>query len=336
MVVAVDVFGGDNAPRAILDGCAQALETERNLKLVLAGDQAVIEPYFEKLPELAKRITIRHAPGIITNHEHPTEAIKQKKDSSMVAALNCVAEGEAGCMVSAGSTGAVLTGATLLVRRLKGVKRPGLAPVMPTLNGCVLLIDCGANVDSKPVYLQQFAVMGAAYMEHVLGIQNPRVGLLNNGAEAGKGNELTKEAYTLLAEKTPVRFVGNCEARDALSGEFDVIVADGFAGNVLLKSIEGTAAMIMKLLKDEMMGSGRTKIGAALAKPAFVNLKKRMDYAEYGGAPLLGINGGIIKAHGSSSAKAFAAALRQAQAYMQGGVTQAIADALAALDKPEE
>jgi glycerol-3-phosphate acyltransferase PlsX len=331
MPVAVDLFGGDHAPQAILDGCAKALRENAAMELLLCGDKDVISAYFQNLPDCAGRVEICHAPQVITNYDHPTEAIKQKKDSSLVAALNAVASGKAGCMVSAGSTGAVLAGATLIVRRVKGVKRPGLAPVLPTTTGCVLLIDCGANVDSKPVYLQQFAVMGTAYMRHVLHVASPRVGLLNNGAEEGKGNELTKEVYPLLKEQTPVNFIGNCEARDALSGVFDVVVADGFAGNVLLKSTEGTAAFIMGLLKHELMEGMRTKLGAALAKPAFAQLKKKMDYTEYGGAPLLGINGGIIKAHGSSNAKAFAAALRQAALYIKCDVTAQIERAIAAM-----
>lgn len=336
--IAVDVYGGDNAPVAILAGCAAALKEPagRDMRLILCGDKAELHAYFTDKKELLPQVEFRHAPDRITNHEHPTEAIKKKKTSSLVVALNCVAEGAAGAMVSAGSTGAVLAGATLLVRRLKGVKRPGLAPVLPAAKGCVLLIDCGANVDCKPAYLQQFAVMGTAYMQHVIGVKEPRVGLLNNGAEAEKGNELTKAAYPLLAEHTPVRFVGNCEARDALSGEFDVVVADGFAGNVLLKNTEGAAALLMGMMKEELMRDARSKLGAALAKPGFLRLRKRMDYTEYGGAPLLGINGGIIKAHGSSNAKAFAAALLQAGAYIDGNVTGAIAEAIAKMEEQEQ
>lgn len=200
--------------------------------------------------------------------------------------------------VSAGSTGALLTAATLIIRRIDGVKRPALAPLLPTVQGNgVLLIDSGANTDCKPVYLQQFALMGAAYMHSVQGIENPRIGLLNNGTEAEKGSELTKATHALLLE-TPVNFAGNCEARDALSGDVDVIVADGFAGNVLLKGIEGTVASMLTLLKQNLYATLRTKAGAALAKPAFRALKHKLDYAEHGGAPLLGVKGGVIKAHG--------------------------------------
>ncbi len=330
MWIAVDVFGGDNAPQAVLDGAIMAMEQEKELSLLLFGDEAVITSYLGSHAHDAARVKVVHAPEVISCSEQPTVAIKRKKESSLVQALTAVANGEAEAVVSAGSTGAVLTGATLLVRRLPGVKRPALSPVLPTATGCVLLIDCGANVDCKPSYLQQFAVMGSAYMERVMGVKSPRVGLLNNGAEAEKGNELTKAAYPLL-EQAQVNFVGNCEARDVLSGDFDVIVCDGFAGNIVLKYTEGLASVLVGMLKTELMADTKSKIGAAIAKPAFRRFKKKMDYTEYGGAPLLGINGGIIKAHGSSNAKAIAAALMQAVKYVRGNVTQTIAEAVQAL-----
>jgi glycerol-3-phosphate acyltransferase PlsX len=335
MNIAVDVFGGDNAPQAILDGCMLALEQNKDMHLILVGEALVIEKYLSEHAHDENRIRIKHAPEIITSHEQPTVAIKHKKDSSLVQALMCVVEGDAGCMVSAGSTGAVLAGATLLIRRLKGVKRPALAPIMPTRDGCILLVDCGANIDCKPQYLQQFAVMGSAYMQHVMGLKSPRIGLLNNGAEAEKGNELTKATYGLMLQ-TPVNFVGNCEGRDVLSGDFDVVVCDGFSGNIVLKNTEGVAALLVDMLKDELMRDKRSKIAAVLAKPAFRRFKSRMDYTEYGGAPLLGVNGGVIKAHGSSNAKAFAAALKQARAYVLGNVTEAIGEAIAAMEPVEE
>lgn len=335
MNIAVDVFGGDNAPQAILDGCMLALEQNEDMHLILVGDALVIEKYLNEHAHDANRIRIKHAPDIISSHEQPTVAIKHKKDSSLVQALMCVVEGDAGCMISAGSTGAVLAGATLLIRRLKGVKRPALAPIMPTRDGCILLVDCGANIDCKPQYLQQFAVMGSAYMQHVMGLKSPRIGLLNNGAEAEKGNELTKAAYGLMLQ-TPVNFAGNCEGRDVLSGDYDVVVCDGFSGNIVLKNTEGVAALLVDMLKDELMRDKRSKIAAVLAKPAFRRFKSRMDYTEYGGAPLLGVNGGVIKAHGSSNAKAFAAALKQARAYVLGNVTEAIGEAIAAMEPVEE
>lgn len=324
--IAVDIFGGDNAPQAVLDGCALALESMNDIELLLVGDEGVIAPYVKE--KQLKRVEIVHAPEVITPHEQATAAIKKKKDSSLVKALNLLAQKEAACMVSAGSSGAVLAGATLLVRRIKGVKRPALAPFMPTRRSTVLLLDCGANVDCKPAYLQQFALMGSAYYALVQGKDNPRVGLLNNGAEAEKGNELTKAAYPLL-EQLPIHFVGNCESRDVLSGDYDVVVADGFAGNIVLKNTEGTATLLMKLLKDELMADFKSKLGAMLSKNAYARLKKKMDYTEYGGALLLGINGGVIKAHGSSNAKAIASAISQARAYAKGNVTEAIEKALA-------
>lgn len=334
MKIAVDVFGGDHAPQAVLDGCILALNQQPEIELILVGKEDVIREYLGAHAHDAARVTVKHAPDYISSHEQPTYAIKHKPESSLVKTLRCVADGEAGAMVSAGSTGALLAGATLIVRRLKGIKRPGLAPILPTRNGCVLLIDCGANVDCKPSYLQQFAIMGTAYMKNVIGVHNPRVGLLNNGAEAEKGNELTKAAYPLL-QNTPVNFTGNCEGRDVVSGDFDVVVSDGFSGNIVLKNIEGVATLMGQMLKDELVADTRSKLGALLAKKALRRLKARMDYTEYGGAPLLGINGGIIKAHGSSNAKAFSAALRQASAYLKGNVTEAIASAVAGMELEE-
>lgn len=325
--IAVDAFGGDNAPGAIIEGCTMALSAHDDFELILTGDEEKIRAELAKYSYDESRVRIVHAPDVIGCDEQPTVAVKRKKESSLVKALKLVADKEADCFVSAGSTGAVLAGATLIVRRLKGVKRPALAPILPTRNGCVLLIDCGANVDSKPEYLQQFAIMGTAYMKGVIGVENPRVGLLNNGAEAEKGNELTKATYPLL-EQTPVNFVGNCEAREIVSGDYDILVCDGFAGNIVLKFMEGLAGTLMGMLKDEIYGDPRSKLGGLLAKPAFRRFKKKMDYTEYGGAPLLGIDGGIIKAHGSSNAKAIASTLNQARAFVKGNVVGIIRDGI--------
>lgn len=334
--VVVDAFGGDNAPAAIIAGCAQALSEIPDLFLIVTGDEERIRREFTKHPGTdLSRVEIRHAPDVITNSEHPVNAVRKKKDSSMVKALEAVANHEADVFVSAGSTGAVLAGATFIVRRIKGVKRPALAPVLPTSKDHdVLLIDCGANVDTKPLNLQQFAIMGSAYSERILGMKNPRVGLLNNGAEAEKGCELTKEAYQLLQE-TPVNFTGNCEGRDILSGDFDVVVADGFAGNVALKSIEGTASMIMGILKRELMGGILSRIGALFAKSAFKRVKSKMDYSKHGGALLLGIDGGIIKAHGTCDANAFAVTLHQAAAFIDGDVVNIIRQSIESMPMPE-
>jgi len=331
MKIAVDIMGGDNAPLAVLEGCALALpQLAADTELVLYGTEEALSAAAQYGLHDA-RVHLVHATEVVGCDESPTLAIRKKKDSSLVRALNDVASREADCIVSAGNTGALLTGATLIVKRLPGVKRPALAAPIPNIKGGrAVLIDSGANTDCKPEYLQQFAIMGAAYAEKVMGVKAPRVGLLNNGAEEEKGNELTKAAHQLL-KQIPVNFTGNCEARDALFGEFDVIVADGFDGNVLLKGIEGTAGAMMSMLKTSLYSSLRTKIGALLAKPAFRTLKKTLDYTEEGGAPLLGVKGGIIKAHGSSNAKAFSGAIRQAERLVNGNVGEIIAESLAAL-----
>ena len=335
MKIAVDIFGGDNSPSALIDGCVDAAKLYDDVEFIFTGDERVITDYMSEKGYGSSRISIIDAPEMITCGDQPTVAIKRKKNSSLVKALELVASKEADAFVSAGSTGAVLAGATLIVRRIKGVKRPALAPVMPTVKGPVLLIDCGANVDCKPNYLQQFAVMGSAYMKKVCGIDAPRVGLINNGAEAEKGNELTKSAYKLL-ENTDINFVGNCEARYTMTGDYDVLVCDGFVGNAVLKCTEGVARSVMSIMKQELMASPITKLGALISKSGFKRVKKRMDYTEYGGAPLLGINGCIIKAHGSSNAKAITSAIGQARSYCIGDVTAAIQSGIEALPECED
>jgi len=335
MRIAIDAMGGDHAPQAVLEGVKLVLpELAKDVELVLFGDEAALKAGIDGLGITDARVTTVATSEVIGFDEQPTLAIRKKKDSSMVRAIEAVAAGKADCVLSAGSTGALLTGGTLIIKRLKGVKRPALATVLPTMVGCVLLLDCGANTDCKSDYLVQFALMGSAYMRGVLGIENPRVGLLNNGTEEEKGNELTKETHALL-KTVPVNFTGNCEARDVLGGEFDVVVCDGFDGNVVLKGTEGTAALMMDLLKKGMMSSLRTKVGALLCKPAFKMLKKKLDYTEYGGAPLLGVNGGVIKAHGSSNAKAFRSAILQGVKLVSSGVTALLGSGIASLDLEE-
>ncbi len=335
MRIAIDAMGGDHAPQAVLEGVKLVLpELAKDVELVLFGDEAALKAGIDGLGITDARVTTVATSEVIGFDEQPTLAIRKKKDSSMVRAIEAVAAGKADCVLSAGSTGALLTGGTLIIKRLKGVKRPALATVLPTMDGCVLLLDCGANTDCKSDYLVQFALMGSAYMRGVLGIENPRVGLLNNGTEEEKGNELTKETHALL-KTVPVNFTGNCEARDVLGGEFDVVVCDGFDGNVVLKGTEGTAALMMDLLKKGMMSSLRTKVGALLCKPAFKMLKKKLDYTEYGGAPLLGVNGGVIKAHGSSNAKAFRSAILQGVKLVSSGVTALLGSEIASLDLEE-
>ncbi len=327
MKLAIDVMGGDNAPQAVLDGCLAFLKEPEaeGVTLRLFGEQKILDDFIASNPERAARFETVYTTETIGMGEHPTEAIRKKKDSSLVKALESVRDRETDCIVSAGSTGAVLTGATLIVRRHKGIKRPALATMIPTVTGgCTEIIDCGANTDCKPGYLVQFALMGAAYLEAVEGVKNPRVGLLNNGAEEEKGNALTKEAHQRLKAMDGVNFIGNVEARELMMGTVDVLVCDGFDGNVLLKTTEGVAKGIGALLKQSLMESARGKVAGLIGKPAFNALKKKLDYTEYGGAPLLGINGGVIKGHGSSDAKSIKNCLLQAVRLVRGGVTEKI------------
>ena len=322
--IVVDAMGGDNAPGAVVEGVLQALSRMGENKITLVGDRQKIEECLGSRRD--SRLFVVHAPDVIEMAEPPVEAIRKKKESSMVVGLTMVANGEGDVFLTAGSTGATIAGATMILRRLKGVGRPALAPVLPTATGGgVLLIDCGANVDCKPRFLQQFGIMGSIYMAAVLGVENPRVGLINNGAEEEKGNELTKAAYPLLAE-AGINFKGNAEGRELLSGEFDVLVCDGFVGNVVMKFLEGAAGTLMTMIKGELLSSAKSKIGALLSKNAYKNVKKKMDYTEYGGAPLLGVRAGVIKAHGSSNAKAIANALKQAEQMAENRVVEKIAE----------
>ena len=332
MIFAIDAMGGDNAPEAPVLGALAAFERlGKDVTIRLYGDEKAISDILSGKEYPADRLTIVPTTGVIGCDESPTAAIRQKKDSSLVRAIRAVADGEADCVISAGNSGALLAGGTLIIKRIPGVKRPALAPVLPTVTGGkVVLCDSGANADCKPEYLVQFAMMGAAYMKGMYDVDDPRVGLLNNGAEEEKGSELTKAAYQLL-KTAPVNFAGNCEARDALGGDFDVVACDGFSGNILLKGVEGTAGMMMKLLKQSMMSSLRCKIGALLCKPAFRTLKHSLDYTSVGGAPLLGVNGGVIKAHGSSDAKAMMNAIYQAERLTRADITGMIRNAMAEL-----
>jgi len=331
MKIAIDAMGGDNAPRAVVEGVSLVLrELPQDAELILFGDAYSLECDLADAHIKDPRVRVVATSEVIGFDEQPTLAIRRKKDSSMVRAIEAVAAGEADCVLSAGSTGALLTGGTLIIKRLKGVKRPALATVLPTMDGCVLLLDCGANTDCKSDYLVQFALMGSAYMKRVMGVETPRVGLLNNGTEEEKGNELTKETHQLL-KSAPIHFAGNCEARDVLGGEFDVVVCDGFDGNVVLKGTEGTVSLMLGMLKKGLNSTYFTKIGALLCKPAFRMLKKKLDYTEYGGAPLLGVNGGVIKAHGSSNGKAFRSAILQGVRLVESGITQALGAEIAAL-----
>lgn len=340
MKIIVDAMGGDHAPLQIVSGAVDALNQDKNLKVVLVGDENAINESLAECKEYDKnRLDIIEAKDVITNDDTPTTAIRTKKESSLVKAFDAlVHDNEAGGFVSAGSTGAVLVGAYLKVGRIKGVTRPALAPVLPTLKGNgVVLCDCGANVDCKSVNLVHFAIMASAYAVSMLGAKNPRVGLLNNGVEEHKGNELTKEAYKLLSETEGINFVGNCEARDILSGDFDVVVCDGFNGNIALKSAEGTANTMLSLIKEGVYGGGlKSKLGALILKPVFANVKKKMDYNAHGGACFLGVNKVVVKSHGSSKAKSITASILQAKSLAERNVPKTIKDGIDALKDEAE
>lgn len=324
----LDAMGGDNAPACTVAGAVEALRADAGLKVTLAGDEQAITPLLTDCGDVRDRLIVEHCGEVITNHDAPVLAVRTKKDSAVVKGMLAVRDGKADGFVSAGSTGAVLAGGMFRLGRIDGIDRPALAPLMPNGKDFFLLIDCGANVDCKPEYLQQFGIMGDAYMRCVRGMKQPRVGLLNIGAESEKGNQLTKEAYPLL-EQTPVHFVGNVEGRDVTNDVADVIVADGFDGNLILKFMEGMAGTLFGMIKREMMGSLRCKVGALLSKPAFRKIKKSMDYTEVGGAPLLGVKGAVVKAHGSSNGHAIACAIRQAVTMHKNGVVPAIEKTLA-------
>ncbi len=326
MKIIVDAMGGDNAPEQIVLGAIDALCEDKQLEVTLVGDTDAICKVLAGKKYDDNRLEIIDAKDVITNDDSPTMAIKTKKESSLVKAFEALNREDADGFVSAGATGAVLVGAFMKVGRIKGVSRPALAPVLPTLKGNgVVLCDCGANVDCKPVNLQHFAIMASAYAEGMLGVKKARVGLLNNGAEAHKGNELTQEAYKLLSETKGINFVGNCEARDILSGDYDVVVCDGFNGNIALKSAEGTANTMLKLIKDGVYSGGlKSKLGALMLKPVFKNVKKKMDYNAHGGACFLGVNKIVVKSHGASKSKSITASILQAKSLAEAKVCDKI------------
>ncbi|MBU9712481.1 phosphate acyltransferase PlsX [Evansella tamaricis] len=320
MKLAVDAMGGDNAPESIIKGCQLALESFPDLKVTLVGNEKEIT----KFTNASDRIEIVHTDVIIDNDDSPVKAVRRKKDASMVLAVQQVKDGVADAAISAGNTGALMTAGLLIVGRIKGIERPALSPMLPTLGGDgFLLLDVGANMDAKASHLVQYALMGDVYMKKVRKVAKPRIGLLNVGTEAGKGTELTKEVFTLL-ENSQMEFVGNVEARDLLEGVADVVVCDGFSGNLVLKSIEGTALSLFSLLKKELTSSLKNKLAAGVLKPSFKQVKLKMDYSEYGGAGLFGLNAPVIKAHGSSDERAFFNAIRQAKTMYDEKVVETI------------
>ena len=329
MRIFVDAMGGDNAPQAPVEGSLEALRKYPSLEISLAGDLKVLEPLLKDCDDVRSRITLVDAPEVITNNESPVMGVRTKKQSATVIGMLQLKEKQVDGFVSAGSTGATLAGGMFRLGRIPGIERPALAPLMPNGKGHFLLIDCGANVDCKPEYLVQFGMMGNAYMRGVMGMANPRVGLINIGAEEEKGNALVKATYPLM-EQAPYNFVGNVEARDITGDVADVLVADGFCGNLVLKFMEGLAGTLLGIIKREIMADTLSKLGGALAKPAFRRVKKLMDYTEVGGAPLLGVQGAVVKAHGSSNGHAFACAIGQAIRMVEGNVVQIIEQQLAA------
>ena len=309
--IVLDAMGGDNAPLEIVKGAVDAVKERADIQVILTGKESEIQKELAKYSFPEGKIRIVPASEVIETAEPPVMAIRRKKDSSLVVAMNLVKNKEAEAFVSAGSSGAILVGGQVLVGRVKGVDRAPLAPLIPTSKGAALLIDCGANVDARPAHLVQFAKMGSLYMEHVVGIKNPRVAIVNIGAEEEKGNALVKETFPLLKECEDINFTGSIEARDIPAGDADVIVCEAFVGNVILKLYEGVGLTLIKKIKAGMMCSLRSKIGGLLVKPALKKTLKEFDASEYGGAPLLGLNGLVVKAHGNSTAKEIKNAILQ-------------------------
>lgn len=326
MKIYVDAMGGDHAPVEIVKGTLEAAK-DFNKKIHLIGQQDLLEKELSKYTYDKELIEIIHASEVVTNEDEPSRVIRRKKDSSMVVGMRLLKEDPDAILVSAGSTGALLAGGTLLVGRIKGVQRPALTVAFPAAKKSTptLLLDVGANADCKASYLVQFAMMASVYAQNLLGIDEPKVGLINIGTEANKGSELYKEAYELL-EQADINFIGNVEGRDLITTQADILVCDGFTGNIILKSSEGLSSYILRSLKSAMTSNLRSTLGALLLKPALGKFKSQFDYEEYGGAPLLGIKSGIIKAHGSSDAKAFYNAIRQGIAFKEKKVLEKISD----------
>ena len=327
MRIVVDAFGGDNAPASVVKGAVLAADASA-IQVVLVGDEEKIRATATEQNLSLDKVEIVHAPDVMEMEDEPRRILKDKKNSSMAVGLQLVAEGKGDAFVSAGSTGALIMGATFIVKRIKGVSRPALAPLLPSHEGPYMLVDSGANAECRPEMLVQFGVMGSLYMEHVLCKgEKPTVGLLNIGTEDCKGGELQKSAFALLKE-TDLNFIGNIEARDVPYGKAKVVVADGFTGNVLLKTIEGTAGMLMGSIKSLFMTNLFTKLAALMVKSHISGLKKMMDTSEHGGAPVLGVNRPVIKAHGNSDARAIQSAIRIAAEFAEADVIGRIAEAV--------
>ncbi len=324
VIITVDAMGGDAGPSVVLEGTAQALAADADLTVILCGPAEEVEPF----AAAHERCIAQPTTQVIEMGEHPANAVRSKKDSSIVVGCRLVKEGKAHGFFSAGSTGACLAAGTLVMGRIKGVKRPALGQIIPSYANPTLLMDVGANADCKPEYLVQFAQMGAIYMEKIMGVENPRVGLLNIGEEETKGDVFAQETYELMRAQVP-QFAGNCEGGNLLAGDFDVVVTDGFTGNVTLKTLEGTAKVLFKYLKDALYSSTKTKVGALLVKPELGELKKKVSPETYGGTPLLGVKGACVVGHGSSNATAIKNGILVAATTVRSNVAQVIADTVA-------
>lgn len=331
--VVVDAMGGDYAPEEPVKGAVEALRENQSIFIYLAGKEDVIRRELKKYTYPEDRLKIVPASQVIETGEPPAAAIQKKKDSSLVAGLQMVRKGEADAFVSSGSTGAVLVGGQVIVRKIPGVERAPLAPLIPTERGVSLLIDCGANVDARPSHLLQFAAMGSIYMEYILGVKKPRVAIVNIGAEEEKGNALVKETFPLLKECRDIHFVGNIEARDIPKGKADVIVTEAFVGNVILKLYEGVASVLIHEVKRGMLSTLRSKIGALLVKPALKETLKSFDASEYGGAPLLGLRGLVVKTHGSAKAIEIRHSIHQCVQFQKQELNQKIQQYLRLSDR---
>ena len=329
MKIVVDAMGGDQAPAVVVDGAVQAAR-EWDIEVILVGQRGLVQAELDKHNTAGLSFTLKHASEVIEMHEHPAAAVRAKKDNSMNVGMEMVKRREADAFFTAGNSGGALAAALFRLGRIRGVKRPALSTVFPsqTPQGFCFILDIGANTDCRPEYLLQFAMMGSVYSERVLGVPNPRVACVSNGEEEGKGNQLVQETFPLL-KASPLNFVGNAEGKDIIQGLADVIVTDGFTGNVIIKLAEGVSRFLMDLLKENLTARSMSKVAAVLAKPAFDDVRSRLDYREYGGAPLLGIDGVVIVGHGRSDALAIKNAIRVAAQTVENSVLEAIKQGLA-------